>query len=122
MINASLPPKTPSSTSNSPPILGPNGFKRYFVVHGGLFSKDEVTLDDIRKLPRLGRQPGQEGIMCELLWTDPQEMPGRGPSKRVSLPSIFLLLASLTVASRSFVWIREWVSPLALMLLADGVR
>lgn len=122
MINATLPPNTPFSTSSSPPILGPNGFKRYFVVHGGLFSKDEVTLDDIRKLPRLGRQPGQEGIMCELLWTDPQEMPGRGPSKRVSFLSIFLLLASLNLASRSFVWIREWVSPLALMLLADGVR
>lgn len=60
--------------------------------------------------------------MCELLWTDPQEMPGRGPSKRVSFLSIFLLLASLNLASRSFVWIREWVSPLALMLLADGVR
>lgn len=30
--------------------------------------------------------------MCELLWTDPQEMPGRGPSKRVSFLSIFSTL------------------------------
>ncbi|KAI0695456.1 phosphoprotein phosphatase [Cytidiella melzeri] len=44
-------------------ILSPEGKKRYFVVHGGLFSKDGVTLDDIRKLERFGRQPGQEGLM-----------------------------------------------------------
>lgn len=45
-------------------ILSPEGKKRYFVVHGGLFSKDGVTLDDIRKIERIGRQPGQEGLMC----------------------------------------------------------
>jgi serine/threonine-protein phosphatase 5 len=55
---------------------------RYFVTHGGLFSKDNVTLDDIRSIPRIGKQPGNEGLMCELLWTDPQEANGRGPSKR----------------------------------------
>lgn len=91
MINASrLPPSSPSkalatpapTASPSPPILSPAGCKRYFVVHGGLFSRDDVTLDEIRQIPRLGRQPGQEGLMCELLWTDPQELPGRGPSKR----------------------------------------
>jgi len=49
---------------NSKSILSPGGLKRYFVVHGGLFSKDNVTLDDIRKIPRIGRQPGQEGLMC----------------------------------------------------------
>ncbi|KAI0093249.1 Metallo-dependent phosphatase-like protein [Irpex rosettiformis] len=63
-------------------ILSPEGRKRFFVVHGGLFSKDGVTLDEIRKVERIGKQPGQEGLMCELLWTDPQELPGRGPSKR----------------------------------------
>ncbi|KAL0068795.1 Palmitoyl-protein thioesterase 1 [Marasmius tenuissimus] len=78
LVNATQPPKT--KTSNT--ILSPQGTKRYFVVHGGLFSKDDVTLDDVRKIERLGRQPGQSGLMCELLWTDPQAMPGRGPSKR----------------------------------------
>lgn len=57
--------------------------KKYLVLHGGLFSDDSVTLDDIRKLNRHNqRQPGQAGLMMEMLWTDPQEEPGRGPSKR----------------------------------------
>ncbi|ESK96591.1 serine threonine-protein phosphatase 5 [Moniliophthora roreri MCA 2997] len=78
LIHASKPPKTKTSQT----ILSPQGMKRYFVVHGGLFSKDDVTLDDVRRIERVGRQPGQSGLMCELLWTDPQAMPGRGPSKR----------------------------------------
>lgn len=57
--------------------------KKYLVLHGGLFSDDKVTLDDIRQLNRHGqRQPGQSGLMMEMLWTDPQDEPGRGPSKR----------------------------------------
>ena len=48
-------------------ILSPDGFKRYFVTHGGLFSKDGVTLDEIRKIKRIGRQPGTEGLMCTFL-------------------------------------------------------
>ncbi|SMR59096.1 unnamed protein product [Zymoseptoria tritici ST99CH_1E4] len=56
---------------------------KYLVLHGGLFSDDSVTLDDIRKLNRHNqRQPGQAGLMMEMLWTDPQTEPGRGPSKR----------------------------------------
>ncbi|KAI0675292.1 Metallo-dependent phosphatase-like protein [Trametes maxima] len=85
LVSATKPPVGPTNKT----ILSPDGRKRYFVVHGGLFSKDGVTLDDIRKIKRIGQQPGQEGIMCELLkyrlqllWTDPQELPGRGPSKR----------------------------------------
>ncbi len=57
--------------------------KKYLVLHGGLFSDDKITLDDIRKLNRHNqRQPGQAGLMMEMLWTDPQTEPGRGPSKR----------------------------------------
>lgn len=79
---------------------------KILVVHGGLFSKDDVTLDDIRKIDRLSLgQPGTDGkylmmkkgwnygelngllllvsgLMCELLWSDPQPEPGRGASKR----------------------------------------
>ncbi|XP_066593853.1 serine/threonine-protein phosphatase 5 [Prorops nasuta] len=54
---------------------------RVLVMHGGLFSKDNVTLQDIREIDR-NRQPPDEGLMCELLWSDPQPQPGRAPSKR----------------------------------------
>lgn len=84
LLTASQPPSSLKSEGSQPAILGPDGHKRYFVVHGGPpVSKDGVTLDVIAKIDRYGRQPGQEGLMCELLWTDPQEEMGRGPSKRV---------------------------------------
>jgi len=55
--------------------------EKVLVMHGGLFSKDDITLDEIRATDR-NRQPPDEGIMCELLWSDPQPMMGRSPSKR----------------------------------------
>ena len=51
------------------------------VVHGGLFSKDGVTLEDIRKIKRFREVP-ESGIMCELLWSDPSNINGRHPSNR----------------------------------------
>lgn len=54
---------------------------KVLVMHGGLFSKDDVTLKEIREIDR-NRQPPDEGLMCELLWSDPQPQPGRAPSKR----------------------------------------
>ena len=50
-------------------------------MHGGLFSKDGVTLDDIRKIDR-NRQPPEDGLMCELMWSDPQYANGWSESKR----------------------------------------
>ncbi|RXK36678.1 protein phosphatase 5 [Tremella mesenterica] len=82
LITAGLPPSNLKSEGSQPAILSPEGRKRYFVVHGGIFSKDGITLEEISKVERFGRQPGQEGIMCEMLWTDPQDQQGRGPSKR----------------------------------------
>jgi len=55
--------------------------QRVLVMHGGLFASDNVKLDDIRKIER-NRQPPEDGVFCELLWSDPQQLPGRGPSKR----------------------------------------
>lgn len=55
----------------------------YFVVHGGLFSKRGVTLDDLRKIDRFAsKQPGNEGLVMEMLWSDPQTAKGLSPSKR----------------------------------------
>ncbi|XP_057849344.1 serine/threonine-protein phosphatase 5 [Cryptomeria japonica] len=54
---------------------------KIFVVHGGLFSVDGVKLADIRAIDRY-REPPEEGLMCEILWSDPQPRQGRGPSKR----------------------------------------
>ena len=50
-------------------------------MHGGLFSQDNITLADIKATER-DKQPPEEGIMCELLWSDPQPSFGRAPSKR----------------------------------------
>lgn len=55
--------------------------QKILVMHGGLFSSDNVTLDNIRRIER-NCQPPEEGLMCELLWSDPQQWMGRGPSKR----------------------------------------
>jgi len=55
--------------------------KRVLAMHGGLFSKDDVTLDDIRAIDR-NRQPAEDGLMCDLMWSDPQDAPGRSQSKR----------------------------------------
>jgi serine/threonine-protein phosphatase 5 len=55
--------------------------RKVLVVHGGLFSEDGVTLDQIRRIDR-NQQPPDSGLMCELLWSDPQPHNGRAPSKR----------------------------------------
>ncbi|KAK2730817.1 hypothetical protein FQN55_005427 [Onygenales sp. PD_40] len=74
--------KTFSESFSALPLATLIGSK-FLTLHGGLFSDDKVSLDDIRKLNRHNqRQPGQQGLMMEMLWTDPQTEPGRGPSKR----------------------------------------
>lgn len=55
--------------------------KSIFVVHGGLFSQDNVSIDDIRKIDR-DQEPPDEGLMTEMLWSDPQPGKGRAASKR----------------------------------------
>ena len=55
--------------------------KKVFVTHGGLFAKNGVKLEDIRKTQR-SKEPGDEGIMVDCLWADPSDAPGRLPSKR----------------------------------------
>lgn len=55
--------------------------KKVLVMHGGLFSQDNVKLEDIRKIDR-NRQPPNDGLMCEILWSDPMLVDGRVVSKR----------------------------------------
>ena len=54
---------------------------KVFVVHGGLFANDGVTVKDLKAIDRF-REPPEEGPFCEMLWSDPGELPGRHPSKR----------------------------------------
>ena len=42
------------------------------VMHGGLSRRDGVTLEDIRRIERGGLNPERDGLMCDLLWSDPQ--------------------------------------------------
>lgn len=51
------------------------------VVHGGLFSKEGVKLDDLRKINRFKEIP-EEGLMTDMLWADPCKEKGIHPSKR----------------------------------------
>ena len=55
--------------------------KQVLVVHGGLFSQDGVTIDQIKKIDRFREIP-ESGLMSELLWSDPCKENGRIPSKR----------------------------------------
>uniref|UniRef100_A0A5S6R1X1 protein-serine/threonine phosphatase n=1 Tax=Trichuris muris TaxID=70415 RepID=A0A5S6R1X1_TRIMR len=55
--------------------------RRILIMHGGLPTTDQVILEDIEMLDRF-RQPPEEGLMCDLLWSDPQLAFGRSPSKR----------------------------------------
>jgi diadenosine tetraphosphatase ApaH/serine/threonine PP2A family protein phosphatase len=60
------------------------------VVHGGLFDRDDVTLDDLRNIDR-HCEPPVEGLMCDLLWADPK-VDGWGSldSSRCSTKRFFL--------------------------------
>lgn len=67
-------PSTPSPLAH---ILN----DKVFVTHGGLFSKDDVTIEQLNKLDRFREIPA-DGPMCEMLWADPMAGQGRAKSKR----------------------------------------
>ncbi|CAB9502955.1 protein phosphatase PP1 [Seminavis robusta] len=54
---------------------------KVFVTHGGLSTREDVMLEDIKKIKR-GMEPPESGLMSDLLWSDPQPFPGKSPSKR----------------------------------------
>lgn len=49
--------------------------RKIFIVHGGLAGEDGVKLEDINKVDRF-REPPEGGLMSDLLWADPQPLPG----------------------------------------------
>jgi len=53
----------------------------YLIMHGGLFSQPDITLDQLRSKIMKRTNP-KEGLEMELLWTDPQKEEGYGASKR----------------------------------------
>uniref|UniRef100_A0AC34QZQ1 Protein-serine/threonine phosphatase n=2 Tax=Panagrolaimus sp. JU765 TaxID=591449 RepID=A0AC34QZQ1_9BILA len=55
--------------------------RKIFCCHGGLFPDTNVTLEQLAKINRV-RQPPEDGPMCGLLWSDPQDDDGIGLSKR----------------------------------------
>ncbi|KAJ3441683.1 serine/threonine-protein phosphatase [Anaeramoeba flamelloides] len=60
--------------------------EKIFVCHGGLFPRDDVTIDEIRKIDRV-RQPPQDtfttpSLFTCLLWSDPGRINGRSTSPR----------------------------------------
>ena len=46
---------------------------QFFCLHGGL-SPDITTLDDINKQNRVRIDVPSEGPMCDLLWSDPDNV------------------------------------------------
>ena len=55
--------------------------KKVLVLHGGLFEKEDVRLEDLNKINR--KQPiPSVGLMCDMLWADPCNDQGRSKSQR----------------------------------------
>mmetsp|Transcript_4624 Transcript_4624/g.10153 ORF Transcript_4624/g.10153 Transcript_4624/m.10153 type:complete len:495 (+) Transcript_4624:75-1559(+) len=54
---------------------------KVFICHGGLFREDGITLADINAVDRV-LEPPDQGIVCDILWSDPQDANGRAASKR----------------------------------------
>lgn len=83
-----------------------------FVVHGGLpmQAAKSLTISDIQAISRF-RVPEPGSLMSQLLWSDPQDMPGISPSHRgegiLFGPDItrrFLVENGLKKIIRSHVW------------------
>ncbi|EFC37463.1 predicted protein [Naegleria gruberi] len=55
---------------------------KVLVLHGGIgFKEPGVTLQDIENIDRMRDIP-EDGLMCDILWSDPQKLNGLGLNKR----------------------------------------
>ena len=55
--------------------------KKIIVIHGGLFSENGITINELKKKDRFIDIPST-GLMNEILWSDPRDIDGWSPSKR----------------------------------------
>ncbi|KAF0685954.1 Aste57867_22206 [Aphanomyces stellatus] len=93
-----------------------------FVVHGGLFDSDAVTLDKINEIPRhdfhLHKSSDTHAVqlrwMQDMLWSDPHDEMGRKPSHRGAgllfgpdIVALFLQTNKLKMVVRSHEAVRE---------------
>lgn len=86
---------------------------KLFVVHGGLPANDNFLLEDVKKIDRF-RVPENGTLLSQLLWSDPQEIPGIHPSHRgegilfgPDVTESFLKRNNLSKIIRSHVWQSE---------------
>lgn len=81
--------------------------QKVFICHGGIPSKENITLKEIRNIDR-NTEPLDMGVMTDLLWADPSEELGLKPSKRgigysfgVDITQSFLKNNNLSLVIRS---------------------
>lgn len=55
--------------------------EQIFIVHGGLFSDSEITIQQLNAIDRF-KEPSDNGVFCEILWSDPCDSHGKFPNKR----------------------------------------
>ena len=55
---------------------------KILVIHGGLFSREGVTISELKKIDRYIDVQYDNNSMCELLWSDPRDIKGWTPSDR----------------------------------------
>lgn len=87
--------------------------QKIFVVHGGLFSRDNVTLAHLRGISRKREPPlhqtnFEDKIFEDMLWSDPRPIQSRQPSERgagvefgVSVTNNFCLVNKIALIIRS---------------------
>ncbi|CAL6307411.1 unnamed protein product [Bathycoccus prasinos] len=62
----------------------PNGCvlsEQIFIMHGGLFSDSEITIQRLNAMDRF-KEPSDNGVFSEILWSDPCDSCGKFPNKR----------------------------------------
>ena len=55
---------------------------KILVLHGGLFSREGVTISELKKIDRYIDVQNDNSLLCELLWSDPRDIEGWTPSDR----------------------------------------